>query len=185
VIERFSPAPVALIVRHPLDALVSLWMQQRHRTATGYDGDFAAFARDPVFGLDKALRFHALWAGERGRPRGLHLVRYEDLRADAAGGLRAILDFAGIPIDEAAVAHAVEASSFASMRRLEEAGAGPRYRSSGASVFATGDQGEPNAFHVRRGEVGGYREHLTAEDATEFEAAIAEHMSPWYGYGGG
>jgi hypothetical protein len=48
-------------------------------------------------------------------------VRYEDLLADTAGGLREIMAFLGIPRSDAEIAMAVESASRESMRRIEEA----------------------------------------------------------------
>lgn len=182
VVRPFRRGSVVLIVRYPVDVIASLWMQQRHRTAQGYDGDLQAFADDPVFGLEKLLRFHRLWEHERDRRRGLHLLRYEDLRADAQGALRDLLRFVGIPMDPAALSAAVDRASFASMRRLELSGAPPRYRSSGASVFATGDPTQADALHVRRGTVGGYRDYLEPAAASAMEARVTAGMPDWYGY---
>jgi hypothetical protein len=97
--------------------------------------------------------------------------------------LTRLLGFAGVPVDETIVAHAVERSSFQSMRRLELSGSAPRYRSSGAGVFATGDVREPNALHVRKGTVGGYRDELDPGAAAALEQRIGAEMPPWYGYG--
>jgi alcohol sulfotransferase len=182
VLDPFRRSAVVLIVRYPLDVLVSSYMQQRHRTDEGYDAGLEAFMEDPVFGLDKLLRFHQIWATARERPRPIRLLRYEDLHADAPDTIRGVLSFVGVEPDEAAVAEAVERSSFSSMRRLELSGAPPRYRSSGLEVFATGDPHQPDALHVRKGTVGGYRDELDDETAATLEARVAEGMPAWYGY---
>jgi hypothetical protein len=182
VTKPYRRRPVVLIARYPLDVLVSLWMQQRFRATSPFEGDLPAFVADPVFGLDKLLRFHTLWADEQYRSRGVHLLRYEDLTADTSGSMSRLLTFLGIPLHEDALSDAVEAASFASMRRLEESGAAPRYRSSEMGVFATGDRANPDALHVRSGTVGGYVQHLDASDARALEARVASGMPDWLGY---
>jgi hypothetical protein len=57
-----------------------------------------------------------------------------------------------------------------------------RYRSSGFQIFASGDLSNPDGFHVRKGEVGGFRGELRPEDADRFEAIVRSHMSSRYGY---
>jgi hypothetical protein len=47
------------------------------------------------------------------------MVRYEDLKADAAHQLRRILDFLELPVDVATVDRAAAASSFENMRDME------------------------------------------------------------------
>lgn len=172
VVLPFAGRPVALIVRPPLDALLSMWMQARHQVAVPFSGDFPAFLAHPVHGLDKLLRFHMLWAQEVGRPEGLHVLRYEDLRTNTVAEFRALLAFLGIEAVETAVERAVARSSFENMQRMESTGEAPRFRSSGLPVFATGDREEPNAFHVRRGGSGEYREHLPEALAKELEARV-------------
>lgn len=174
--------PVVLIVRYPLDVLVSLWMQQRYRTEPPYAGDLPAFLADPNFGLEKLLRFYAIWAREQGRSPGLHVLRYEDLTTDTYSTARTLLGFLGIRVDERALDSAVQAASFASMQRLEVSGDGPRYRSTGLSVFATGDRSNPDALHVRRGAVGGYLDYLEQSQARALEARISSGMPSVFGY---
>jgi len=182
VVSPFDGRPVVLIVRYPLDVLVSAWMQERHRRVPPYEGDLSAFVADPVFGIEKLLAFHRIWGAERDRPDGLHLLRYEDLRADAVAGLRDVLSFVGIPVESEAVTAAAAESSFERMRELEESGAAPRYQTSGQSVFATGDRMNPEAFHLRSGVVGGYARHLADSEADALERRISSEMPSWYGY---
>jgi hypothetical protein len=176
----FAGKRVVLLVRHPLDALVSSWHQATRKVGT-FDGDLEAFVADPVYGLDKFLRFYGLWAP--GVSAGsVHLLRYEDLRADPAGGLRGLLDFLDLAPEPDAIAQAVEFGSFDSMKRMEAEDKAPVYESSGLGVFATGDRSDPDAFHVRRGVVGGYREYLSAESSEHQLDLIRARMDPVYGY---
>jgi hypothetical protein len=182
VVSPFRGRRVVMITRYPLDTLVSLWMQQRFRAEPPYNGDLLAFIADPVFGLEKLLRFHVIWAEEQRRAGGFCLLRYEDLSADTCGSLRTLLDFLGIPIEQTALNDAVEAASFASLQRLEASGDGPRFGSTGASVFATGDRSNPDAWHVRRGVVGGYHQYLDLSEARALEARISSSMPPVFDY---
>jgi hypothetical protein len=183
VLEPFSGKRVVLLVRHPLDALVSHWHQFRTRAQTRYEGDLVTFLDSPVHGLDKLLRFYSLWEPAVRRGERVLVVRYEDMRADADAQAERVLSFLGVdPIDSDALANAVERSSFSSMQAMERSGHQPRYASSGLGIFATGDRSDPNAFHVRRGAIGGYREELSAEATAAYELRVAAAMSNAYGY---
>jgi Sulfotransferase domain len=177
VVEPFRGKTVVLLARYPLDALVSLWhheMKQSH----SYEGDLVSFTEDPVLGLDKLLRFYTLW--ETQSPT---LIRYEDMREDPGRELtRALESIGSTPVDDQALAHAVERGSFASMKAMEVSGEVPRYASSGVPIFGTGDTSDPNAFHVRKGEAGGYRSEYPPELVSGYEARIAEQMGDSYGY---
>ena len=45
-----------------------------------------------------------------------------------------------------------------------------------------GIKGDAESSKVRRAKVGGYREDFTAEQASELEALVAQHLDPALGY---
>jgi len=182
VVAPHADIPVIMLARHPLDTLLSFYMQIKYRP--GYEDNdrvhtFADMVDDPVFGLDKFIKFHNLWIG---KPQ-LCIVRYEDLRADTERQCQWMLEFIGAPLDRAALATAIEYASFESMKRMERGSSAPRYRASGFNIFATGSRDNPNAYHVREGRVGGYRDHLSVDDCARFQERISRQLDPVYGYG--
>ena len=183
VAAPFADVRVVLLTRYPLDTLVSSYMQERHRNpAAPFMGSLADFIDSPVFGLDKLLRFHQVWAAERSAVRALTVWRYEDALADPRRTLSDVLDFLGEPIDANDVADAVERSSFTSLRSMELSGRQPVYKSSQLPIFATGDRANPDALHTRRGRAGGYRDDIPADLARQLEQRIAREMPPLFGY---
>jgi len=82
------------------------------------------------------------------------------------------------------ISQSVEFASFENMRNLEAAGESIKYKSSNATVFATGDRQNPEAFHLRKGKVGGYRDYLSPEKAEAYLSRIQQELSVWYGYNG-
>lgn len=182
VVAPFHGKKVILIIRYPLDVLVSAWFQQRLRVGTPYTGDLVAFLGDPSFGLEKLLHFHQVWADRCDEVAAFKVLRYEDLIADTGANLKAICDLLGIPADENRIAESVSYASFENMKTLEGSKDVIRYRSSGLGVFATGDQANPDAWHMRRGKVGGYRDYLDPDTARIFEDKIAAEMASRFGY---
>lgn len=183
VVDPFRAKTVVLIVRHPLDALVSAWHQARNREQPPYDGTVADFIDDDVYGYEKLARFYSIWRGAHDEGVPVSLVRYEDMRSDAGRELRRVLAVLGVRRpDEHAVAAAVADASFESMQRLELSGAQPRYASSGFAVFATGDPSNPNALHVRRGEVGGYRTEVGEDVIARYAQRIEDDFGSWFEY---
>lgn len=175
--------PSILIVRHPLDAILSNYMHVHHQAGSndGAPKAYVDFLRDPVFGLQKSIRFHNLWAPFVARG-STHMVRYEDLKRDAADQLTRLLKYLRIDPDPKLILRAVDFASFDNMRAIEDSGKAPKYRSSGFPIFATGDRANPNARHVRDGKVGGYGAHLSADDAALFVATINRELDPVFGY---
>ena len=183
VIGPFAGRRVLFLTRYPLDTLVSLFMQQRHRTQHApFTGSIADFVADPVFGIEKLLRFHQLWARGAAATAGFHLWRYEDALANPRASFEAVLRFLGEPVDEAAVTHAVERSSFENVRALETSGKQPVYKSSNLAIFATGDPSNPNALHTRKGRAGGYRDELPRDLSEALERRISAEMPAMFQY---
>ena len=161
-----------VIVRDPRDVVPSLANHNR----VGIDDAIALMNnREAVYcaragRLDTQLRQKvpswsghiASWLDQTDIP--VHLVRYEDLQADAAAAFRTALDFAGRPASDADIARAVAFADFAELRRQEQdKGFSETPRRSGGLFF-------------RRGEVGCWREELNDEQVARIEAAHAPLM---------
>jgi len=102
----------------------------------------------------------ASWLDQRDLP--VHLVRYEDLRANPVDQFFAAMTFAGREITVAAVEKAVALSDFATLRAQE---------------LEKGFRESPRkATFFRRGEAEGWRDELSAEQIARIEAAHAPMM---------
>lgn len=180
VLRPYQSNRVVLLMRHPLDALVSNWYHATRRGDADYDGSLSEFLQDPVWGLDKFVRFANLWAQEaRRRGDDILLLRYRDLRADTQGWLRRLLEFIEVTPDDPKIEAAVAAASFDRMRELELAG-GLRYPSTGLPVFSSADLRDENSRHVRRGAVDGHRDEIEPALLDELLDRIDAELDPWY-----
>jgi hypothetical protein len=100
----------------------------------------------------------------------VHLVRYEDMKADTAGTVRRALDFAGEPASDEDIRRAVDFADFSELRRQEQ-----------ANGFGGGPQ-RPGGPFFRRGEAGGWRDELSPVQVARIEAAHTPMMRR-LGYG--
>jgi hypothetical protein len=183
VVRPFREFRVVLVVRHPLDALVSSFMHSRFQQGNNpYQGSVADFMVDPVHGLDKLLKFHQLWDAFKRETEAFALWRYEDAKVDPRAQLDRLLKFIGESPIPRFVDEAVTFASFENMQVLERSDNVPRYKSSGVRIFATGDPRNPNAYHVRKGKIGGFREELGPELTERLLARLASEMPALYGY---
>jgi aryl sulfotransferase len=106
--------------------------------------------------------YMASWLDQRDIPA--HLIRYEDLKADTIGTFRRALDFAGRAASNDDLRRAVAFADFAELRRQErDKGFRETPRQQGGLFF-------------RRGETGGWRKELSAEQVARIEAAHAPMM---------
>jgi len=94
----------------------------------------------------------------------VHLVRYEDMKADTAETLRRALAFAGRDASDADIARAVAYADFSELKRQET-----------AIGFREAPPRISKGF-FRRGESGVWRDELTAEQVARIEAAHAPMM---------
>jgi hypothetical protein len=174
---------VLLLIRHPLDTLVSLYMHNNYRNpANPYHGSLIEMVDDPVHGLKKYIRFYNLWAGRLVKPKQVHLWRYEDARADAIAELSAILAFLGLHPNATSLAEAVKYGSFENMKSMELRGDELKYVSSGFSVLATEDRTNNDAFHVREGQVGSHLKHFKESELRRLYRIIDNELDSRFGY---
>jgi len=158
VTAPFRERRVILLVRSPLDVLVSHYKQQRNLIATSaFSGTLEDFAWDPVFGIEKLTRYYSLWAAANCLAQNILVVRYEDLHRNPRAGFLRVLKFLSVQFDETAFQSALRASSFPAMKALEASGRAPTYPSSGMSLFASEFKVEGGeSLHVRQGQVGAF-----------------------------
>ncbi len=186
IVLPYHHSSVVLLVRNIPDILVSLYWQEKTRSNPPYEGSISNFICDPVWGVEKAVAFYRTWDQGKSMVRNLMLLRYEDLRYNTQDAFRGLLEFLHIPVAEEYLNTAVTYSEFANMRKLELKNLKSRelvYQSSGYSIFATGDIDKtPEAFHVRKGQIGGFREYLSGMDIEFLRNAMRGRMPAWYGY---
>ena len=183
-VRPFADQKVILLTRHPLDALVSHFMHNRKKLneSDRFPDSLIDFVNHPVFGLEKFLQFHELWQSNRGRVDALLVWRYEDARSDPVAALKRTVDFLGWAWDDSVARDAVEYASFENMQKLERGSQSIVYRSSGFKVFGEGDAKDPDAYHVRKGRVQGFRDELSADIIMKLESDIKKRLFEAYGY---
>lgn len=105
----------------------------------------------------------ASWLDQKDIP--VHLVRYEDMQADTAGTLRAVLAFSGRPASEDEIRRAVAFADFAQLQEQE--------RDKG---FREAPRPHAGGNFFRRGEAGAWRKELSADQVARIELAHAPMM---------
>jgi alcohol sulfotransferase len=160
--------PTILIVRDPRDVVVSHY---HHLRAVGGVLDPSLSLGEFVhgrWGIERIVRFMNMWAPamQTGHPH-FHLCTFESLKRDTVGTFSAAMAFLGTNVDSAAVARAVDESSFDRLRDRERLN-----RSyAGASL-------ETDAFRFRRGAVGGHTSELSAADAAYLNQVVSAQLDP-------
>jgi hypothetical protein len=182
VVSPFLDKRIVLIVRHPLDTLVSLWFQRKHRGDCSYQENLLEFLKDEIWGLPKYFRFYLLWHEHNERVREFLLLRYEDLRRNPFATFSSLVNFLRLPVHEGEIHRAVSDADFRRMRKMEETGTAPSYPSSGLNIFGVTKAKDSGSFHVRRGKIDGYRDYLAHSDIDRLFDRINSDLPDFYGY---
>ncbi len=178
---------VIFLYRDPRDVVVSWFHHMAHRMPAfdlrnlvhglGMPNKLTAeIALRPAW-LPSVMRFMNEWLYRCRKLQHAHVISYESMRADPERCLRNLLAFIGETADAEAISRAVSFGSFDNMKRLERAGFFASGRLNG------GTASDPDSFKVRRGSVGGYREHFGADGAAALDAYVKNNLDPAFGYG--
>lgn len=188
-IQPYENKKIIFLARNIPDVLVSHFWHFKTRSSSFKLNSLSDFIRDPDYGVEKICRFYELWHDASRSIKSLHLIRYEDLKVKAKDELNKILKFLNIPVENSCINEAIQFSSFNKMRDHELENQKSEqfvYKSSGFSVFATGDTDKnKEAFHTRKGIVGGYKEYMTQEDIDYLKMKLDGRVAEWFGYPNG
>ncbi len=186
--ELYGRAKVILMVRDPRDTAVSQYFQWKHRISArkkilnNYppaDVGIADFVMSETAGIPKIIDFMNAWARELPSFRQLHVIRYEELKADTAGELGRALRFLGQQPTDSELADAAAFGSVENMRKMEKENAGKLLAN---PRLTPGDANDPASFKVRRAKVGGWRDYVSEEQADQIDTMVRDRLSPVFGY---
>lgn len=185
----FYGKKVILLVRDPRDVVVSNYFQWIN-CVNPYKKKLLEIPEHPEqvpifeyamtrqFGIPRTVEFLQAWADELEKPRAHLMIRYEDMRAMPARILRQVLGFMDIEASAEEIEQVVEWTSFENMKQIERS----RSFDSGSRRLMIKDAGNPQAFKVRRGKVGGYTDYFSDPELEKIDRMVNEGVPPLYGY---
>lgn len=174
---------VVFLVRDPKDTLVSYYFQYTKRgdqlqaNDPSFSGGMSAFLRHSIGGLRSLVAFYNAWAQARHVPAAFLLLRYEMLLADPLARFAELVRFLRLPehgID--AIKDAVNFGAFDNLRALEQNDAFFNRR------LSPPKDRDPEAYKIRRGKVGGYRDYLSAADIAYVDDYLRETLDDYYAF---
>ena len=115
--------PTVFLARDPRDTVVSAYFSTKLRMAGGYEGEISDFIRDPLFGVEKIVRYNLTWLESGPRLPAFLPITYEETSADAFAVVRKIIDFLGVEVPDAEIERVVADNTFEKMRERERSGA--------------------------------------------------------------
>ena len=187
--RHFQGKRIVLLVRDPRDVAVSQFFQWQYRMRPnkkfindypphGASIDAWDFVLDKEAGVPRIVDYFNGWASAMPELKDVLVVRYEDMRRQPAEVLAKILAFTETDVTPDQVQEAVDFAAYENMKKMEQ---NSFFKGSGARV-KPGDKDNPESFKVRKGKVGGYRDHFDDEQCAALEGMVAE-LDPVFGYG--
>ena len=167
--KPFEGKKVIILIREPKDTLVSLFMHGRHREGW-YKKDISQFVFDSTYGIEKYVQYYKQIASDLPLFESYLVVRYEDFHEKQFETLQKVANLIGLnEINSDVINDAILFSSFTNMRTIEKEG-----RSHSWSMRTPKDQTNQNAFKARKGKVGGYKDHLDEQLASQIDRYTEE-----------
>ncbi|MEP7129766.1 MAG: sulfotransferase domain-containing protein [Sphingomicrobium sp.] len=172
----YADRKVALLARHPGDAVVSRYHHLKHRSRDRARKKLAElplkeFVWTAKGGIPAIVEYLNQWAKVAGT-----IVRYEDFLTDPEKTLGALAKAVGLTVNAKNIAGAVEFASFDRLKQREREGyfTSPRLQPT--------KEGDERSGKVRKGGSGGYRARLGEVEAKRIDAYISKHLDPVFGY---
>jgi hypothetical protein len=175
---------VMFLVRDPRDVTVSMYFHCLNRMkdsnkpvnqfgAFRKDMPISTFVQDRVMGLPATIAFTERLLSEAPELPGSVVIRYEDLRANPADGLRSTIRFLGFEPTDAEIQACIEMSSMERMQKAERDAEASR-----------AEKVNTDALKSRRGVVGGFVDYFTPEQQEALNALVRDSRLSGIGYEG-
>lgn len=105
-----------LILRHPLDLMVSYYHYVRSAKRGRFNGNLKDFLYSAEYGIEQYFKHYESWKDRSGL-----VVRYEDLKSDPLSNFKLVLEFCGVHgYDDSSVLRALDASSMSNVRKAQK-----------------------------------------------------------------
>lgn len=156
------------LIRDPRDIVVSNYHRRKDRLGV-FTGSVSEFIRSND-GIKSIIKDQNKLVEYQNYPSEVLWITYENLRNQTKKEMLKLLKFLGSEVNENNLARAIEFSEFGNLQKMERKG---RFNPGRPQKFKKGDL---NAFHVRKGEVGGYKEELSTVDIEYINKRISNRL---------
>lgn len=170
--KEFAGQRVLFLTRNFEDTLVSSFFQTKFRKDL-FDGQLSDFIRSKRFGAVRLREFLDSWDRIGGQTADFHHIRYEDIHNDPNSILNETLNFCGIEKpNPALIQSAVEFCAFNNLQKMERNNAFTK------NAFRARDTSKVETYKFRQGEMGGYKEHMSARDVEFLRVLLEGNTNP-------
>lgn len=168
----FSDNSIIFLLRSVHDTLVSNYFQHT-RVFTedrAWKRDLKEFVRSREFGVHAICAYLNSWSARLETGQNCHVLSYENIHSAPAATFEKLLSFLDIPVNKENLHMAIESSSFAAMKKIEQESTIP-----GNNFNFSGD--DEDCARVRKGKVGGYTDYLDDADVAYIADVCDKELS--------
>lgn len=116
------------------------------------------------YGIDAIIDYMNSWYLGKDRFKTFMSASYENLHTLACKMVQKIVTFIQIDCSKKVVQTAVDYADFENMKRIERSGKGNLIKKYHGTFGERHKTDDPNSFRVRKGQIGGFVDHLSPED---------------------
>ncbi len=181
IAKAFRGKKIHFLIRDPRDVVISYYWhyqkrQKRLNKDVPRDTPLSVFLRHPEVGISQIIEFMNRWYDQRGDFSQFSIWCYQDFKKDSGLLFKKLLEGVGEgKIDQEVFENALQYSNFDNMRAME------LNQKIKDPMLRTLDTGDPEAFKVRRGVIGGYRDYFSKEDLVFANSEMAK-LNTNFGY---
>jgi len=168
---------VLLLIRHPGDTLISLYMHNVYRESPPlFNGTIDQMVHDPVYGLYKFFAYYQWWKHYKPFLKNFYLIRYENLLANPYKVFSKALHAVDIQKSKKVIEDAIEFGKFENMQKLE------KINHLDWPTLRPAQKKTKKARKVREGKIGTYKKILRPETISFIENETKNRLSSMYHY---
>jgi hypothetical protein len=160
-----TTAKIVYVARNPKDVAISTYFHNQSKG--GYEGSweehFQLFLNSDV-GFGPYFDHVLPWWQASQKNKNILFLKYEDMKNDHAGNVRKLASFLDIQADSRLIQTVVRLSSFQSMTSNE------------TTNFNWIPQRADKPKHFRKGDIGDWRNHFSAEQSKQMDDLIIENL---------
>jgi len=185
-IKKYKNSKVVFLVRDPRDVLISSYFEKTKRIKLGkrekgfwepFKGSISDYVYEKNGGFETIIRFYNIWEKNKSVPKDFLLLKYEELHIDTEKEFEKLLHFIGIKdINKEFIKKSVDAASFSNMQKIEKKGG------TKSDKLKPADINDVNSYKTRKGKIGDYKNHFTAEEIEYLNKKMQDNLSPFFGY---
>jgi len=187
--DKYKRSSVILLVRNPIDIIVSSYFEKNKRVPARMDmsgitdpylepfnGTISEYVYERKGGIDTIIKFYNNWVEQSKIPKNFKIVKYEELHANTSQVLYGVLSFLSIPIKNEILTRVVDETTFQNMQKEEKS---KKYES---YALQPGNKDDKESFKARKGKIGGYSEYLVKSEIDYLKGKISSDLHPVFGY---